>query len=178
MGILILIGSIIGSMVCIFASMAYLGEAQFVLGGVLFVLGIVIMIVGGKFYRKNRLAGDDKFFQENEGASIVRIMHKPKREVVYLYDLDDKALASKPEATLFASTIYLTYGIKSGSNTVKATFNNKRDLSFKIEEQTITLDILPRKYYELKYNKDSKTFVLKEAQLPKDLKRYQQYLGN
>ncbi len=176
MGVLVLTTSIILTVILVCAAMIYAGGGQFVLGGVLLVLSILVMFVGGKIYRAIRLAKDAKFFEANPNASIVRIMHKPKRELIYLYTQGDTPLATTPECTLFASKIYLTYGIKEGTHTINASYSNQRDFSLKPVEKTITLDILPNKFYELRYNKKDESYSLQEAELPKDLKRYQPFL--
>ncbi len=178
MGIFVMITTVILVVVLIFAAMIYAGGGQFVLGGVLFVLSIAVIFIGGKIYRAIRLAKDAKFFEANPNASIVRIMHKPKKELIYLYTENDVPLATTPEGTLFASPIYLTYGIKEGTHTIHASYSNQRDFSLKSVDKTITLDILPRKYYELRYNKKDESYSLQEAVLPKDLKRYVPFLFN
>lgn len=176
MGVLVLIISVLLSIGLLFAAMIYAAGSQFVLGGVLFVLSIVVMVVGSKFYRKIRLSKDAKFFTANTDASIIRIMHNPKREIVYLYKNGKTPLGDTPEGTMFASSVYLTYGINSGTHSIDTSYINKRSFSLKSEDQTITIDILPNKYYELRYDKDSKTYVLQEAELPNDLKRYKPFL--
>ncbi len=177
MGILVMTGTVILTTILICAAMIYAGGGQLALGGVLLLLGIAVMVVGGKLYRSIRLAKDAKFFEANPNAGIVRIMHNPKREVIYLFTPNEVQFATTPEGTLFAATKYLTYGISCGTHKLIASYQNKRDFSLKPTNQTLTIDVEPNKYYELRYNKGNQTYSLQEAQLPKDLKRYEAFRG-
>ncbi len=177
MGCLVLGGSLTVGIICIFASMGYAVSEQYALAGILFVLGFVVIAVGSVLSRKKLVKGETQFFEDNADASIIRVMHRSSKEVVYLSTTDDKMLGANENATSM-SYFYPTYGVKSGTLTLNAEFYNKRKIVKGTVKETLTLDIQPKKYYELKFNKKDNKFVFYEAQLPSELKNYGKYIGN
>ncbi len=176
MGCLILGGSISVGIICIMASMGYAVSGEYVLAGVLFVLGFLVIAVGSVYSRKRLIKGETQFFEDNADVSILRVMHRSSREMVYLKTEDGKMLGAGDNATAM-SYFYPTYGVKSGTLILEAVFYNKRKVLNKGTRETLTLDIQPNKYYELRFNKNDKRFIFQEGQLPNELKNYGEYLN-